>query len=317
MPFRIGYIPDSVDMVCETKSFTVKSEAWIRKILKLTVIRQHLFNPPHLAYRDILYHIMMKSDDFTYCARLARERDYGRYLCALSAPATTRHALLTLLAFNDELGKIREIVSEPALGEIRLTWWHETLSLGEERPSDTHPVGRALMHIVETRGLEEELLHEMIDGRRRDLDQMPFATVDELAGYANDTSGRLARVELAVLGIDDQTSVQSATDIAVAWALLGVLRSLPYHERAGRRLLGNKLVRRDILARVDDLLIRARGRAGQASRKAQPVLLLARLCDPMLARLLETGGDPYKANLEFSPLSSVWRVLSGRVTGRF
>jgi NADH dehydrogenase [ubiquinone] 1 alpha subcomplex assembly factor 6 len=264
---------------------------------------------------------MMKSEDFTYCARLARERDYGRYLAALAARGSDRAALLVLLAFNDELGKIREIVSEPALGDIRLAWWREALAgdaKGEgEDPTGSHPVARALRQVRRNGNLDETAIQAMIDGRARDMDPAAFDSIEDLEAYGQDTAGNLALASLQVLKVDDATSAEAATDIAKAWALLGILRSLPWHERAGRRVLTKRVVHGDILDRVDDLLISARGRMRGVSNKAFPVLLSARLCDDYLTRFRAADGNPYKTNLEFAPLTPVWRILSGRISGRY
>jgi NADH dehydrogenase [ubiquinone] 1 alpha subcomplex assembly factor 6 len=260
---------------------------------------------------------MMKSDDFTYCARLARERDYARYLCALAAPSAKRHALFVLLAFNDELGKIRDIVSEPALGDIRLAWWRESLNASSEGDGGTHPVARALTTLKDRGDIDTSALEAMIDGRARDMDPGSFATLPELEKYAADTAGSLAAASLQLLDVEDEGSKRAAIEVATAWALIGILRSLPYHERAGRQILGRGIARLDILDRAEDLLIAARGRARQVQRKAQPVLLLGRLCDPWLPRFRACQGDPYKVNPEFAPLSPIWRVLSGRLTGRY
>ena len=51
---------------------------------------------------------------------LLREGDRDRYLCALLSPEVHRGSIAALYAFNLEIARIRELVSEPALGEIPL-----------------------------------------------------------------------------------------------------------------------------------------------------------------------------------------------------
>src|ERR1041385_2992054 len=58
-------------------------------------------------------------------AALCRRHDRDRYQTALFAPADRREALFALYAFNYEIARVREIVSEPMLGQIRLQWWRE------------------------------------------------------------------------------------------------------------------------------------------------------------------------------------------------
>ena len=58
---------------------------------------------------------------------LVRRHDPDRFLTALFAPPEKRDALLTLYAFNHELARAREAVSEPPLALIRLQWWREVV----------------------------------------------------------------------------------------------------------------------------------------------------------------------------------------------
>jgi phytoene synthase len=56
-------------------------------------------------------------------AALVRRHDPDRFLTSLFAPPAQRDALLTLYAFNHELARAREVISEPPLALIRLQWW--------------------------------------------------------------------------------------------------------------------------------------------------------------------------------------------------
>ena len=60
-------------------------------------------------------------------AARARAADPDRYLCALFADAPRRGALFALILFNAEIARVREVVSEPMLGQIRLQWWREAI----------------------------------------------------------------------------------------------------------------------------------------------------------------------------------------------
>ena len=60
-------------------------------------------------------------------AGLVRQHDRDRFLTTLFAPDDRREDLLALYAFNHEVAKTREVVSEPTLGRIRLQWWRDNL----------------------------------------------------------------------------------------------------------------------------------------------------------------------------------------------
>ena len=63
----------------------------------------------------------------SYIVSEARLNDRDRFLCSIFAPKGIREGLFTVLAFNVEIAKTREMVRENLLGEIRLQWWRDTI----------------------------------------------------------------------------------------------------------------------------------------------------------------------------------------------
>ena len=55
-----------------------------------------------------------------------------------------RDALLTLYAFNHELARAREVVSEPPLALIRLQWWREVVEGARRRHEVAEPLPAAI-----------------------------------------------------------------------------------------------------------------------------------------------------------------------------
>ena len=68
------------------------------------------------------------TDAADFCAELVRTHDFGRYASSLFVPAGQRRALLALYAFNVEISRVREQVSQPLPGEMRLQWWTDMLA---------------------------------------------------------------------------------------------------------------------------------------------------------------------------------------------
>src|SRR5829696_7494880 len=60
-------------------------------------------------------------------AGFVRAHDRDRFQTALFAPAGRREALFALYAFNYEVARVRESVTQPMLGHIRLQWWREVV----------------------------------------------------------------------------------------------------------------------------------------------------------------------------------------------
>src|SRR4051794_36796449 len=60
-------------------------------------------------------------------AAIVRRHDRDRFQTALLAPADRREGLFALYAFNYEVARVRETVTQPMLGQIRLQWWREVV----------------------------------------------------------------------------------------------------------------------------------------------------------------------------------------------
>ncbi len=78
-----------------------------------------------------------------YCLDLVKKSDHDRYMTILYAPPDRRDDLSALYAFNYEISRIRESISEVMLGEIRLQWWREAIDdifQGTTRKHDIIPL---------------------------------------------------------------------------------------------------------------------------------------------------------------------------------
>ena len=266
---------------------------------------------------------------------IARERDPERFLAALFAPPGPREALFALLAFNWEVAKTREMVSEPILGHMRLQWWRDTIAgIYDGAAVRRHEVAEPLAAAVRAHALGRAPLDGIVDAREADLEDRPFPDMAALESYAAATSGGLARSMLEALGAPEASN--AGTEVATAWGLVGLLRALPFHARARRLMLPADLVAETGLATRDLFELRSspalaaavrrvaeRGRAllEQARRRpvpraALPVLLIAPLADRHLGALERAGWDPFAAPARRDPLAAL-RLAVAHWRGRF
>ncbi len=272
----------------------------------------------------------------SYCAREVRDHDHDRYLTALFAPADRREAIFALYAFNVEVARTREAVSEPILGQIRLQWWRETVEgiyRGEVRE---HPVVEALSEAVLRYDLGRASFERLLDARAADLDDAPPANLAALEAYAGATSGTLSELAMAVLGFAEGAPSRAAHLVGTAWALIGLMRAVGFHAQAQRLYLPEDLLRdqgverravldlkpsealthvvRDVTRRAGDLIAEARALKGEVPRAARCGLLLAALADRYLNDFARAGYDPFAlpAAAPARPLRLTWQSLVGR-----
>ena len=255
-----------------------------------------------------------------YCRDLARAKDWERYLVSLFAPATDRTSLWAICAFNHEIAKIRETVSETMLGEIRLQWWREAIEGIYAGTPQEHQIVLALTDAVEGRNLPCDLFDALIDARAKDLKDVPFTTVADYMDYLEQSSAPLHLLALRCLAVEQDAASECATKVGTAYALVGILRSAPFffrqnripfpkdllddHRITERALFGLKPFQEltDIVsvlaAKAETLLNEAQKIS--ISRSAHPAVLAAAQASWHLARLKQAGYDPYDARVSTS-----------------
>jgi len=141
--------------------------------------------------------------------------DPDRLRAAVFADKKGRERLQLLYAFHYELAKVPELVSEPMIGNIRYQWWRDAIAeIYEGRPVRKHEIATPLAKILIENDVPRFWVDRLIDGRERDLDPRPFATLEEAKDYCRQTSGVLMQIAVKILGAEPETSVLEAGE---AW----------------------------------------------------------------------------------------------------
>jgi phytoene synthase len=274
-------------------------------------------------------------NDLAYCAGQVRSLDSDRYVTALFAPASRRADLMALYAFNLELARSREAVSEPMLGRIRLQWWRDAIAECYEGRARHHQVVQPLTAAIGRHGLSRGLFDRIIDAREADFDPSPPEELEQLVAYADATSGALNLLALEILGVRDHSHEQAAAAVGTAWALTGMVRGLRHLLLTGRSPLPRDLMKKhglshaalqsmkrsDALCKtVEEIAVKAMNKMDDMSVKkagrAAPALLPSVLARAYLKRLAGTGHDPFdEKNLRPLPYRT-WRLMIPALTGR-
>lgn len=243
---------------------------------------------------------------------LVRRVDLDRYLSSLFAPPALRRELNVLYAFNYEVAKTAESVSQPIAGEIRLQWWRDRIAEFYRGAVIDHPLIEALGRVIAAHHLPRELFDALIDARERDLEEAPFPTLEALEDYANATSANIMRLATRILGAGESLDAQ-ARDFGIAYALAGLCRALPYHAARRRlmlpadRLAASEVSIEDVFARtagqrlrplLEDMAAQARSHltahGGRVARSLLPALLPAAVVPLYLRALTRRGVDVFR-----------------------
>lgn len=274
------------------------------------------------------------------CAEIARVQDRERWLAAGLAQASLRPDLVALIAFNAEVARTRDVVSEPMLGLIRLQWWRETIDAAAAGTPREHPVAVALAALLTGGRIARDALLALVDARESELDGDGFDTIDDFFAHADATAGAFNMSALDLLGIsDDDATRAAARHLARAQFIVGQLRSVAANAARGRVLLprgdlggygvsvaaltagrpgpGLAAYAADLAARARDELAAARALGPRIATAALPVLVTARFAERHLARLEAAGYELFSGRLEAAPLALPFELLAALITRRW
>ena len=203
----------------------------------------------------------------SYSGALIRDHDRDRYLSSLFLPARIRPALWALYAFNYEIARTREVVSDTTLGLIRLQWWRDAFAaIYAGRAAPQHEILRDLAPAAAAYALPREAFEELLYAREFDLEDMVPANLQGMEAYAGFTNAPLLRLARRIAG---EAAADDGERAARAYGLAGLLRAVPFHAGQRRCYLPADLLRLHGVA-PDDLY------DGKASDRLPPVVRTVR-----------------------------------------
>jgi NADH dehydrogenase [ubiquinone] 1 alpha subcomplex assembly factor 6 len=275
----------------------------------------------------------------SYCGQEVRKYDKDRFLTALFAPAERREALFALYAFNLEIAKTREVVTEPVLGQIRLQWWLDAIGEAYDGTPRRHEVLVPLAGAIRAFDLTRGHFEKLIDAREADLTDEPPTDTTCLTSYAEVTGAPLVLLALEILGVSDPAAALAARHVGIAWGLTGLLRAVPFHARAHRLYMPKDALERHgvsqsllfdlkppeglkaVVGEVTELarshLRDARALRHDVPRAANPARLIASIADTYLAVIEKSGNDVFAPRVMMpNPFRQV-RLGLRAMTGRY
>jgi phytoene synthase len=170
-----------------------------------------------------------------FCADLVRSHDFARYAATLFMPAVPRRALLAVYAFNTEISRVRELVSQPLPGEMRLQWWTDMLAGSGHGGIEGNPVAAELLLAIRDFRLPVEPLLRLIEEHQFDLYNDPMPSMAALEGYVTDTSSALFSLGARIVARPSEQIDHLARHAGIAQGIAQVMAALPLD--AARRQL--------------------------------------------------------------------------------
>ena len=268
---------------------------------------------------------------YAHCGALLRRDDPDRWLASLFLPAERRSHVQALYAFSLEIARVRTLVSEPMLGEIRFQWWREVLAGERASEVEANPVAFALLDTLARCDLSTAPLAALIDARLFDLYDAPMPSIAMLEAYAEATSARL--FQCAAMSLDPAAGTEcaeAARHAGIAYAVTGLLRALPWHAVTGQVYLPKDVLERHgavvaaaqsglsspaLRAALAELRGLARGHLAKFamspaawSGQAAAAFLPASLCEAYLQQMDKRGYEPFETVIELPQWRRQYRL---------
>ncbi|ABE62616.1 Squalene/phytoene synthase [Nitrobacter hamburgensis X14] len=163
-----------------------------------------------------------------FCADLVRNHDFENYATTLLAPLRCRRALLALYAFNVEIVRVREQITQPLPGEIRLQWWLDVLVGAGHGGVEGNPVAAELLLAIRDHGLPVERLSRLIEAHQFDLYNDPMPDLAALEQYLFDTSCALFSFASCIVGHQSDKTDHLARHAGLARGIAQVIAMLGF-----------------------------------------------------------------------------------------
>jgi 15-cis-phytoene synthase len=270
-----------------------------------------------------------RNDAASFCADLVRSHDFVRYASTLFVPAQERRALLALYAFNVEISRIRDQVSQPLPGEVRMQWWTDLLEGDGHGGVEGNPVAAELLHAIGGFELPTEPLLRLIDEHQFDLYNDPMPTLAALEGYVHETSSALFTLGARLFAPPSPDVEHLARHAGFALGFAQVISSLPRDAArrqlflplqflqshgsnieevfAARQTVGARAAINQLIGESSRHLQTAEGLLSQVPAMIRRVFLPLALVRRDLARMSRADNDPFAPWMR-SRLSILWTL---------
>jgi phytoene synthase len=275
-------------------------------------------------------------DPAGFCANLVRTRDFARYASTLFVPADQRRALFALYAFNTEISRVREQVTQPLAGEVRMQWWTDMLTGAGHGGAEGNPVAAELLLTIRNFHLPVEPLTRLIEEHQFDLYNDPMPSMAALEGYINDTAAALFMLGAAIAARPSPEIEHLARHAGLAQGFSQVIANLPLdasrrqlfvplqvlqqHASGIEEVFAGKQTPR-VRAAIDQVLDDARTHLDTAFEllagvppEVRPIFLPLALVRRDLVRMSRADADPFvlRVTSRFSNLWTLWRASRSR-----
>ncbi len=168
-----------------------------------------------------------------YCQQKASQSGSSFYYSFLFLPPPRRRAITAFYAFCREVDDVVDECADIGVARTKLAWWRievATIFAGTAK----HPVALALAALLPEFKLEQDRLHEIIDGMEMDLTQHRYRDFAELKLYCHRVAGVVGLVSAEIFGYKNPDTLKYAENLGMAFQLTNIIRDVGEDARRDR-----------------------------------------------------------------------------------
>jgi phytoene synthase len=168
-----------------------------------------------------------------YCQQRSAQSGSSFYYSFLFLPPERRQAITALYAFCREIDDVVDECHDPSIAAAKLEWWrHEIGKVHSGAPE--HPVTQALQISIARFDMPREMLDEIIDGMKMDLEQTRYLDFKALSLYCYRVASVVGLLAAEIFGYSDRHTLKYAHDLGMAFQLTNIIRDVGEDARRGR-----------------------------------------------------------------------------------
>ena len=168
---------------------------------------------------------MTPAEAHAYCTQKTKESGSNFYYSFFFLPRARREAMYTIYTFCHE---VDDAVDHPPPGvdpHNQLAQWRQEIE-AVYHGTPRHPVTISLADHVNTLGIPQAYLQELIAGMEMDLTIRRYATFDDLYRYCYRVAAVVGLMCLKVFGTTDSRADEYAVNLGVAFQLTNIMRDI-------------------------------------------------------------------------------------------
>ncbi|EPS37374.1 hypothetical protein H072_8936 [Dactylellina haptotyla CBS 200.50] len=201
----------------------------VRPIGSLTGVRRHsthAHSHSHSHSHDAPTNIEAVRN---YCQELLRTHDYPSYILSTFTPQSIRDAHLAIRAFNVDVARVADQVSNLTVGRMRMQFWRDAIENTYSGHPPQEPVALLLAKVIHQDGIQftKSFWMKLIAAREQYLGNQSYANIDALESYSESTYSSLHYLSLEALNYRSTNLDHVASHIGKASGITAVLRGTP------------------------------------------------------------------------------------------